>query len=803
MDTLYQDVRYALRILAKTPAFTVVAVLTLALGIGANTALFSVVNAVLLRSMPYPGTDRLIALKGGQSWPDLSDIEQQSHTIDKIGAFGIWQFDLVGKGEPRLVDGALISLDLFPVLGIKAELGRVFGTSDDLIGGARTAVVSHRFWKETLGGRSDVVGSAVTLSGNSYTVIGVMPADFRLPTGSAEIYVPFRVGYPEAAPYRGVHMNTALARLAPGTSIAQAQAELNVIAEGLAKVHPDENRDRKFIAESVQTKFTGNIRPALLMLFAATAVVLLISSANFANLLLSKTARRRQEIAIRMALGAARARILRQLVTESVLVALLGGIAGLLLAYWAQHALTVLKPKDLANVPAFTISGTVLGFAVIVSLLTGAIFGLLPAVEVNYVRRQGSSLRERLSASRGKLATRLRQTLIVGELALSLILLCGAGLLLRSLWRVQGVDPGFNPQNVLTGHIWLQPKHYENTAVQNRFFAQLTDNLNAVPGIESAALVTELPLSGNEISHNFLINGRPRPPEGAEPEAATNLISPGYFHTMQIPMLAGRVFSDADREGSTPVAIVNESMARQFFAGESPMGKQICYARHAPNTPLYWMTIVGVVADTKDLGLDMDEGPAIYTPVLQKQEQWRRYSFLVIRARNGDPMAFAGAMKQAVWNVNAQVPVTPISPLSGMLEQSLSPRRINALLLGTFAAAALLLAIIGLYGVISYAVAQRTREIGVRMALGAQREHVIQMVFREGLQMALLGSILGMAGALVGGRLISSLLFQVPPFDVATFIAGAVLLGATAVLATLIPARRAASVDPVKALRYE
>ena len=800
MDTLFQDIRYAFRMLAKTPAFTIVAVLTLALGIGANTALFSVVNAVLLRSMPYPRTDRLIALKGGQSWPDLFDIQQQSHTIDKIGAFGIWQLDLIGSGEPHLVDGALISLDLFPLLGVKPEAGRVFGSSDDLIGGAHIALVSHSFWKETLGGRADAIGSAVTLGGNSYTVIGIMPPEFRLPTGNADVYVPFRVGYPEAAPYRGVHMHTALARLAPGASTAQAQAELNVIADGLAKAHPDENRDRRFIAQSLQTRFTGNIRPALLMLFAATAVVLLISSANFANLLLSKTARRRQEIAIRMALGAARVRILRQLVTESVLVALLGGVAGLLLAFWSQHALTVLKPKDLANVPPFTISGTVLGFAVVVSLLTGAIFGLLPVVEINYVKRQGSSLRERLSASQGKLATRLRQTLIVGELALSLILLCGAGLLLRSLWSVQGVDPGFNPQDVLTGHIWLQQKQYESTEVQSRFFAQLTDNLKAIPGIESAALVSELPLSGNYLPHNFLIDGRPRPSQGAEPEAATNLISPGYFHTMQIPVLAGRIFTNADREGSIPVAIVNASMAQQFFAGENPVGKQIRYARE--KIP-HWMTIVGVVADTKDIGLDQDEGPAIYTPVLQKQEQWRRYSFLVIRTRNGNPMAFAGAMKQAVWDLNAQVPVTPISPLSKMLAQSLSPRRINALLLGTFAAAALLLAVVGLYGVISYAVAQRTREIGVRMALGARREDVIQMVFREGLRLAFFGVVLGMAGALAGGKMISTLLFGVQPFDITSFFAGAVLLGATAVLATLIPARRAASVDPVKALRYE
>jgi putative ABC transport system permease protein len=798
-STLMQDLRYGMRILLKNPGFTTIAVLTLALGIGANTALFSVVDAVLLRSLPYPHIEELIALKGGQSWPDLSDIRQQAHSIDKLGAFAVWQFDLVGKGEPRLIDGALVSLDLFPALDAHAQTGRVFSTPDDLIGGARVAVVSHRFWQDTLGARADAIGSAVTLSGNPYTIIGVMPVDFRLPTGAADVFVPFRVGYPEAAPYRGVHMQTAIARLRPGSSMAQMQAELNVIGEGLAKAHPDENRDRRYTAVSLQSRFLGNVRPAILMLFTATGVVLLIASANFANLLLSKTARRRQEIAIRMALGAAKIRVVRQLVTESVLLALLGGGAGLLLAYWAQHTLAMLKPKDLANVPPFSIDARVLAFAIGVSLLTGCIFGLLPAIELN-ASSHGGSLRERMSTAHGKLAARLRQSLIVGELALSLVLLCGAGLLIRSLWQVQGIDPGFNPSGVLSGHIWLQQKQYDGTEAQNRFFSQLEENLNSIPGIESAALVSELPLSGNNISHNFLVNGHPRPLEGAEPEAATNVISPGYFHTMEIPMIAGRAFSNADREGSTPVAIINQSMVRQFFPGEDPMGKQIRYARE--RTPR-WMTIVGVAADTKDLGLDEDEGPAIYTPVLQKQEQWRRYSFLVLRTRNGDPMSLAAGMKQAVWKLNSQVPVTPISPLSRMLDQSLSPRRINTMLLAIFAGTALLLAIIGLYGVISYAIAQRTREIGVRMALGARREDVVLMVFREGLQLSVAGVILGCTASLLSARLMSSLLFNVKPLDILTFVAASATLVITALLASLIPARRAAGVDPVKALRYE
>jgi len=800
MDMLLQDLRYAVRILFKNPAFTLIAVLTLALGIGANTALFSVVNAVLLRPIPYPHPEQLISLRGGQSWPDLYDIQQQAHSLDKIGAFSTWQFDLIGKAEPRIVDAALISLDLFPALGVQAGNGRTFGTPDDLINGPHIAVVSDHFWKETLSARPDAIGAAVTLSGTSYTIVGIMPPDFRLPVGNPEVFVPFRVGYPEAAPYRGVHMHYAVARLRSGASLAHAQAELEIISKILAAAHPDENRDRKFIAVSLQSRLTGNIRPALLMLFGATAVVLLIASANFANLLLSKTARRRQEIAIRMALGAARIRLVRQLVTESALLALLGGMAGLLLAYWGQHAMVLLKPKDLANLPPFSIDQSVLGFGIAMSLLTGCVFGLLPAIELNSAKIHGDSLRGRIAGGQGHLATRIRQALIVGELALSLVLVCGAGLLLRSLWRVQGVDPGFNPNGLATAHVWLQQNQYDSAESQNRFFSQLLDNLQAIPGMESASLVTELPLSGNYISHNFLINGKPRPPEGSEPEAGTNLITPDYFNTMQIPVLAGRTFTRNDREGAPPVAIINDSMARQFFAGENPIGKQVRYARAKG---AYWMTVVGVVADTKDLGLDQDEGPAIYTPMMQKQEQWRRYASIVVRAKNGNPLALAPQIKQAVWSLNSRIPVTSVFLESRLVEQSIGPRRINTLLLLTFAATALVLAVVGLYGVISYAMAQRTREIGIRMALGARREDVVLMVFREGLRMALIGIALGCVAALFSTKLISSMLFNVRPLDAVSFAGASAVLVVTALLAALVPAARAAGVDPVVALRYE
>jgi putative ABC transport system permease protein len=798
MHDLASDVRYALRLLRKNPGFTLIAVLTLALGVGANTALFSVVNAVLLRSMPYPHRENLTSFRGGHSWPDLYDIQQQARSVEKIGAFSSWQFDLVGKGEPRLVDAALVSLDLFPALGVQAQMGRVLTSADDLINGPRVIVVSDRFWRNQLGGRGDVVGSALSLTGNTYTVVGVMPGNFRLPAGDADIFVPFRVGYPEAAPYRGVHMHSAVLRLRESATPPQTQGELDSIAKVLAQQHPEENRDRRFVLLSLQQKFIGDTRPAVLMLFAATGVVLLIASANFANLLLSRSVRRRQEIAVRMALGASRLRLARQLLSESSLLALLGGAAGLLLAYWGVHALSALKPKNLASIPPFAIDGSVLGFALLVSVLTGCLFGLLPALELD-LGADGSLARER-SATQGRFSSRARQALIVGELALSLVLLCGSGLLLRSLSQVQNVNPGFNGNGLLTGHVWLQTSKYPTGKEQNPFFAQLDQNLKNIPGVESAALVSELPLSGNFISHNVVIEGKPTGPVGSEPDAGTDLISSDYFRTFQIPVLAGRAFTDADREGAPWVTIINQTMARQFFPGEDPLGKRVRFAR-GKNLP--WMTIVGMVADTKDLGLDEETAPMLYEPMLQRQEDWRRYATIVLRSRTQDPFSLAPEMKRAVWQLESDLPVTSIFLESQLLESSTGPRRLNTILLAVFAGTALLLAVIGLYGVISYATAQRTREIGVRIALGATRENVIGLVFRDGLRLALLGVAIGSVAALFAARLISSMLFQVKPFDVFTFATGPTVLILTALAATLVPARRAAGVDPVIALRHE
>jgi putative ABC transport system permease protein len=814
LETLAYDLRFGARMLFRNPGFTVVAVLTLALGIGANTAIFSVVNAVLLRPLPYAHPQDLVTLRSNQSWPDLHDIQQQARSLEKIGAFANWQFDLLGNGEPEQVQAALVSLDLFDTLGVAPALGRTFSTADDQPGNARVVVISHGFWQRKLGGDRAAIGRGITLTGNTYTIAGVMPAGFRFPSGDAEIWVPFRAGYPEAAQARGVHMQYSIARLKPGVTRAQAQSELDAIAQGLAKLYPEENRGRRYIALPLQQRVTGNIRPALLVLFGAVGFVLLIASLNFANLLLAKASTRTAEAQVRAALGATPGRLVRQFLTESLLISLLGGAAGLALGSYGIRLLLLLKPQDLPAIAAVNIDSTVLLFTVGVSLLTGCLFGLFPILQVILPRSAAGLKTGKAVSSQSRGTVRLRQAMIVGELAISLMLVCGAGLLIRTLWQLQNVDPGFNAQGVMTARVWLPQDRYAEIGPQNQFYSQLEQQLARQPGVQSAALVTELPLGGNHIPHNFVVAGRAPLAIGTEPEAETNLVSSAYFSTLQIPLRQGRFFTEADREGAPLVAIVNEAMVRQYFAKEDPLGAQLYFARDDKHTHF---TIVGVVADVKESGPDQDAEPAIYTPLMQKQEPWRRWAAIVLRANeastndvrsnatgsNEAPAALAQTIKNAVWAVNPRIPVNKVGPLSGLLAGSLAPRRFNTVLLAIFAATALALAMIGVYGVVSYTVAQRTQEIGVRIALGASALNVFWMVLKQGLGMTALGIVLGIAGSFAAGRALVSLLFGVSSRDLLTFTATAVLLTIVALLATYIPARRAAKVDPMVALRYD
>jgi putative ABC transport system permease protein len=798
-ETLAYDLRFAARVLRKNPAFTAVAVLTLALGIGANTAIFSVVNAVLLRPLPYAHPQELITLRSSSSWPDLYDIQQQSRTLEKIGAYANWQFDLLGNGEPEQIQAALVSLDLFDALGIPPALGRTFSTADDQLNGARLAVVSYGFWQRKLGGDPNAVGRAITLTGKSYTVTGVMPAEFRLPTGEAELWVPFRVGYPEAASARGVHMQYSIARLKPGVTQAQTQSDLDGIAQRLGSLYPEENRGRRYLAMPLHQRVAGNIRPALLVLFGAVGFVLLIASLNFANLLLAKASTRSNEAQVRAALGATPRRLIRQFLTESMLISLLGGAAGLALGSYGIRLLLLLKPQDLPSLASVTVDSSVLLFTLGISLFTGCLFGLLPVLQIILPSSAAAPKTGKAVSSQSRSTIKLRQVMIVGELAISLMLVCGAGLLIRSLWHLQNVDPGFNTQNIVTARLWLPEGRYAEIAQQNQFFSQLEQQMAHQPGVQSAALVTEMPLSGNHIPHNFVVAGRPPIAVGTEPEAETNLISADYFSTLQVPLLQGRLFNEADREAAPLVAIVNEAMVRQYFAKENPLSAQLYFARDPKRAR---MSIVGVVADTKEYGPDQDAEPTIYTPLLQKQEPWRRWAAMVVRT-NELPLAMGETMKKAVWAVNPQIPVNKIEPLNDLLTDSLAPRRFNTILLVIFAATALLLAVVGVYGVISYTVTQRTQEIGVRIALGASTMNVFWMVLKQGLGMIVVGIAMGIVGSFIAGRALVSLLFGVGARDLPTFIVTAALLAIVALLATYIPARRATKVDPMVALRYE
>lgn len=799
METLNQDLRYACRLLRKNPAFTTLALLTLALGIGANTAIFSAINGVLLRSLPYPRADQLISIDGGHSRPDLEDFSRQSHTIAQMGGFAEWSFDLIGKAEPEQVKAELVSLNLFPALGVNAQLGRTLTGQDDVIGGAPIVVVSHRFWVQRLGADPAVIGRTLNLTGKSYTVVGVMPAGFLLPRGQAEIFVPMRVGYPEAANERGVHSQYAIARLAPDASRQQAQAEVDAIGKRLGEMYPEQNRHRRFSVVGLQERVVRNVRRTLLILFGAVGFVLLIASANFANLLLARASARQAEVQTRLALGAGFGRLVRQMLTESVVFGLLGGIAGIIFGFGLLQALLVSKPAQLPSLANVTLDGNVLGYAVSISCLTGLIFGLFPAIEAARSARS-ASMQQRIAEARHGGSSLFRQALIVSEVALCVILLCSSGLLIRSFVGVQKVNPGFEPSRALTAQLWLRENRYHEISSQDRLLQDVLDGVQHLPGAQSAALVTEMPLSGMHLGHGFIIEGRPPIAVGAEPFAETNLISPGYFQTLQVPLLKGRAFTNEDRAGSPFVAIVNDSMARQYWPGENPLGARIRYARGS-NEP--WMTVVGVVADVKANGLDQPDDPTIYTPIFQKQEAWRRWATIVIRSAGTPPMELAPTMKKQVWIFDAHLPLVQVQPLTFYLEESLADRRFNTLLLGILATMALALAMVGVFGVISYTVSLRTREFGIRMALGAIRSDLMRIVFGGALRMVGIGIAIGLLTASGVTRLLSGWLYQVSSRDPLTFFAVTLLLFGVALIASYVPAHRAAKIEPMVALRCE
>ncbi|HEV2915195.1 MAG TPA: ABC transporter permease [Pyrinomonadaceae bacterium] len=816
MGTILQDLRYGVRMLIKSRAFTLVAVLALALGIGANTAIFSVVNAVLLRKLPYAQPERVVRIWGTntqQSVPrgegdyydfnistnDFADWRASNHVFESIAVFSsLGSVTLTGRDEPVRLRCPVVSADFFKVLGVQPALGRFFLPEEEQQGKHRAVVLSYGTWQGRFNADPNIVGQTLVLSGNSYTVVGVAPKEFEHPrpnpTAEPEMWRPLALQLEPGE--RNNHWLHAIARLKPGVTTEQAQAEMNLINGQLERQYPDSNTGRGVRLSSLHESMVGNIRSALSVLFGAVGFVLLIACANVANLLLARSSTRQREMAIRTALGASRLRVIRQLLTESVLLSVLGGALGLLIALWATDLLIGLSGGEIPRLSAISIDARMLGFTAAVSLLTGIIFGLAPALEasrpdLNVSLKEGG----RVATGRGR--QRFRQALIVSEVALSLVLLIGAGLMMKSFWRLQHVNLGFNPENLLTMYVSLPQTRYPEQSQAALVQQRIVERISALPGVASAASVSILPLSGGNSCDGVMIEGRPAATASDVPCVEVRSISPDYFRTMGVPLVRGRALNDHDTSDAPAVVVVNESLVRRLFPGEDPLGRRINHS--APDKPQVWREIVGVVGDIRHFGPDAEARPEFYEPQLQAPN-WG--TGLVVRA-SGDLTNLAAAVRGEVRALDPDLPVYNLKSMEELVSETVAQPRFRTLLLAIFAAVALLLSATGLYGVMNYWVTQRTREIGVRMALGAQARDVLRMVVGQGMILAAIGVAVGLVAAFGLTRLINSLLFNVSATDPLTFACVALALCVVAFLASYLPARRATKVDPMVALRYE
>jgi putative ABC transport system permease protein len=803
MQTLLQDLRYGLRMLAKKPGFTVVAVFTLALGIGANSAIFSVVNGVLLRPMALEEPDRLVKiwetfLPGGQgtaSVPNLKDWREQNTVFNGIAAYTFSSLNLGGQDSPERLSGATVSANFFDVVGVRPRLGRAFQAGEDEAGRSHVALLSHRLWQRAFGGDAGVVGKDVSLNGESYTVIGVMPPDFRFPSRLTEVWVPLVIPTDQVN-NRGNHWMFTLARLKPDVGFEQAREQMVTIAKRLERQYPDSQAGRSVFLIPLQEETVQGIRPALRALMFAVGFVLLIACANVANLLLARATSRRREIAVRTALGAGRLRLVRQLLTESLLLAAAGGALGLALAKWGVGALLVLAENFLPRANEVGLDWRVVTFTAALSLLTGVFFGLIPALQISRVDLQ-SELKEGAGAGGGAQTNWMRSALVVLEVAATLALLIGAGLLIKSFIRLYETDLGFKAENVLTMSLALPEAKYPDAQAAAAFHQKLIDRVASLPGARSAGVINYLPLQQWGFNGGIAIEGQGPYEPGRGPLAEFRAISPDYFRTLGVPLISGRSFTVQDQGNSAPVVIVNQTLARRFLPGQDPIGKRI---RSVGDD---WRIVVGVVGDVRQSGVTQVARAEVFVPVTQAiWTSLTQTMSLAVRA-DAEPESLISAVRNALREIDPAQPVFNVKTMEAVVADSVSDRRLNMLLLGMFAGVALTLAVIGIYSVMSYTVSQSAREIGVRMALGARPMDVWKLVVGQGMGLTLVGVGLGVAGAFGLTRSMATLLYGVTATDPLTFAAVTALLIIVALLACYVPARRATKVDPMVALRNE
>ena len=820
MGSLFKDIRYGFRGLLKHPGFTLVAVITLALGIGANSSIFTVVNAVLLRPLPFAAPEELVFIWqthpfgkriGVEQLPgsnaDFLDWQEQSNLFEGMSMIDSWGGNLTGGDTPEHIDGAKISVNLFSLLRAQPMLGSDFNLEHAQPGNEHAVILSHSLWQRRFGSDANVVGRQIQIDGQPFTVQGVMgpgfvfPKDVGLPNyfsfAETEMWLPIALTAGQRA-NRGSHHIAVIARLKPDATLEQAQSQLAGIAKHVEERNPEQSKDWGTSVNLVHEQVVGTSRRAILILLGAVAFVLLIACANVANLLLARSTSRQKEIAIRTALGAGRARIVRQLLTESLLLSLAGGAIGLILASWGVRLLLVFSSGRLPRIAEIHVDKRVLWFTFAVSLLTGLFFGLVPALQVSKTDLNESLKESGRSAMGGRHRQRARNLLVVSEVALSLVLLVGAGLLAKSFLRLQNVNTGFTPDHLLTATLELPRAKYQDDVLMSQFFRQVVERAGGLPGVEAAGAISQLPLSGKEELDGFSIEGRTDPTETSLIQTADfRVITPDYFRAMRIPLLKGRLFNEQDRASTTYSAIIDESFARRFFPGEDPLGKRI--NEDGSRNEHGFAVIVGVVGGVKHTDVKTEPRPTMYVPA--EQSPWETMT-LVVRS-SGDPTALAAALRDEVAAVDKDQPLSEIDIMEQLFAKAVAPQRFNLMLVGIFAALALALATVGVYGVIAYSVTQRAQEMGVRLALGANSRDILRLVIGQAMRVSLLGVGLGLVAAVGLTRVMSSLLFEVSSTDPVVFVGLAVVLIAVTLVASYIPARRATKVDPLVALRYE